>query len=525
MRLIGKTPGPEEAGLLLAAFEAHIREGIASSNEIGAILPAFSHLAASASGGLLVTLGARSDAILWIRGEVAEAVRWAGRPDASKHSFEGSLRLSPRKSFAVWEQIQHGLSAPWRAIEIEAALGLERIAKRALLAQLTLDLAKSHRSEFDRFHLLADLVPHLVWTTTQDGKLDYLNERWRSYAGMSTGVSLEQVWRDPIHPDDLNGHLERWELSVATGCDYEFELRIKHAVDGTYHWHLSRASPLKNDKGEIIQWIGTCTNIDDQRRVRNELEAQVVKRTKAGLRLQAVNKELEEFAYIASHDLKAPLRVIDNTSKWLEEDLAEHLTDDTRETMKLLRGRVKRMDRLLDDLLEYARIGRTPERPSAKAVAGDLLVNDVLALLPTSNFTFEVSSNFANIQLSRMPIQHILSNLIGNAIKHHDKPHGRIELTVQERGDFYEFGVRDDGPGIPVQFQDQIFKMFQTLRPRDQVEGSGMGLAMARKTVELFGGVLSIESAVGIGSIFRFTWPIEQQRKSEEGQSEVIGNE
>jgi signal transduction histidine kinase len=108
-----------------------------------------------------------------------------------------------------------------------------------------------------------------------------------------------------------------------------------------------------------------------------------------------------------------------------------------------------------------------------------------------------------------MPLQRILSNLIGNAIKHHDKPQGRIGLTMKEEKGFYAFAVRDDGPGIPTQFHDQIFKMFQTLRPRDQVEGSGMGLAMARKTVELFGGALSVESNSDRGCTFRFTWPIE----------------
>jgi PAS domain S-box-containing protein len=233
------------------------------------------------------------------------------------------------------------------------------------------------------------------------------------------------------------------------------------------------------------------------------------------LRLLAVNKELEEFAYVASHDLKAPLRVIDNASKWLEDDLAEYLTADTRETMKLLRGRVQRMEKLLDDLLEYARIGRTPGGPPGKEVAGDILVSDVLALLPTANFTFVIDPLFSFLQLRQMPLQHILSNLIGNAIKHHDKSEGRIELTVKNSGEFYEFAVRDDGPGIPVQFHHQIFKMFQTLRPRDQVEGSGMGLAMARKTVELFGGVLSVDPHPGRGCTFRFTWPIEEPTGSD----------
>jgi signal transduction histidine kinase len=235
------------------------------------------------------------------------------------------------------------------------------------------------------------------------------------------------------------------------------------------------------------------------------------KLTSAYQRIEAVNKELEEFAYVASHDLKAPLRVIDNASKWLEEDLQQHLTDDTRESMNLLRGRIRRMEKLLDDLLEYSRIGRTTDERYAEVIPGDVLLDNILELLsPSQRFTVKVSPDFAGIGVPRMPLQQVLMNLIGNAIKHHDKAEGCIEVTVKDDGARYMFAVRDDGPGIPAQFQDQIFKMFQTLKPRDQVEGSGMGLAMVRKHVEIFGGTMKLESTEGKGSIFSFTWPRRQ---------------
>jgi len=209
--------------------------------------------------------------------------------------------------------------------------------------------------------------------------------------------------------------------------------------------------------------------------------------------------------------LKAPLRVIDNASKWLEEDLQEHLTTETQENMNLLRGRVGRMEKLLDDLLEYSRIGRSVDQRFAEIINGKTLMDNILGLLaPPKGFTVKVIRSFADIDVPRMPLQQILMNLISNAIKHHDKTEGCIKVTVEDDGAMYTFAVEDDGPGISAQFHEQVFKMFQTLKPRDQVEGSGMGLAMVRKNVEVFGGTIKLESAEGKGSVFRFTWPKHQ---------------
>lgn len=238
---------------------------------------------------------------------------------------------------------------------------------------------------------------------------------------------------------------------------------------------------------------------------RKQAEAELEDYAKA---LALSNQELDEFAFAASHDLKAPLRVIDNASKWLEEDLREHLTGDMLETMSLLRGRVKRMEKLLDDLLEYSRIGRKVNGGSAELIMADVMMDNILMLLsPPPGFTVEISPAFAGIIVPRMPLQQILMNLISNAIKHHDKKTGLIEVSIEDRGGSFDFTVRDDGPGISPQFHTKIFKMFQTLKPRDQVEGSGMGLAMARKHIELAGGTIVVDSAEGKGSIFHFTWP------------------
>jgi PAS domain S-box-containing protein len=224
--------------------------------------------------------------------------------------------------------------------------------------------------------------------------------------------------------------------------------------------------------------------------------------------LERSNQELDQFAYVASHDLKAPLRVINNASLWLEEDLAGKLTDEDRENMRLLRNRVQRMEKLLDDLLEYSRVGKTEDARYREMIDGAELIYDMrLLLTPPPGIEIRVADSLGGISVPRMPLQLVLYNLIANAMKHHDRGTGLIEVEAVPCDGFLQFTVRDDGPGIPKEFQEKIFEMFYTLRPRDQVEGSGMGLALVKKIVERWGGTITVSSDGGRGSAFTLTWP------------------
>jgi signal transduction histidine kinase len=242
---------------------------------------------------------------------------------------------------------------------------------------------------------------------------------------------------------------------------------------------------------------------DALRQSSEELEARVRERT---AELERSNRELNQFAYVASHDLKAPLRAIDNLANWISEDTAHLLPPRSAEHLAKLRGRVRRMDKLLDDLLAYSRAGRT--RPPAETVHLDLLVQDITNVLaPPPGFTITLQQPAPVLHTPRVSLELVLRNLIGNALKHHHQQSGHIHICAVERGGWVEFTVTDDGPGIEPQYHERIFEMYQTLKPRDQTEGSGMGLTIVKKLVESYGGAIAIESAPGQGTTFRFTWP------------------
>ncbi len=222
--------------------------------------------------------------------------------------------------------------------------------------------------------------------------------------------------------------------------------------------------------------------------------------------LERSNRELDDFAYVTSHDLKSPLSDVHNLAQWIAEDAAPHLPDGSRRHLQLLQERIQRMDRLLDDLLEYSRVGRT---------AGDAREFDVhdvfeeIVGLIGSGKGFEIVLESAPLTFHgpRAPFAAVLRNLVSNAIKHHDREAGRITVKVERLGSRAEICVADDGPGIAPQFHGRVFRMFQTLRPRDEVEGSGVGLAIVKKSVEMHGGAVAIESE-GRGTTVRFDWPL-----------------
>ncbi|HSS02189.1 MAG TPA: GAF domain-containing protein [Kofleriaceae bacterium] len=221
--------------------------------------------------------------------------------------------------------------------------------------------------------------------------------------------------------------------------------------------------------------------------------------------LEKSNRELDQFAYVASHDLKAPLRGIANLSQWIEDDLGDRLDDQTRGHLGLLRGRVIRLENLIAGILAYSRAGRDNTEQAVVDVAG--LVAEVWELLaPPATAHLELATALPQIRASRVQLQQILMNLIGNAIKYNADRDLTIAISARRSGRRWQFCVADNGIGIAPEFSDKIWGLFQTLERRDKVESTGIGLSVVRKIVEGHGGTAWLESELGHGAKFFFTW-------------------
>lgn len=222
--------------------------------------------------------------------------------------------------------------------------------------------------------------------------------------------------------------------------------------------------------------------------------------------LKSANEELKNFAYVVSHDLKAPLRAISSLADWLSTDYAEKFDAEGKEQMRLLISRVHRMDDLIDGILMYSRVGR--EKETIVAVNLNKLLHDVIdSLAPPASITITIEDSLPTIMTEPTRIQQVFQNLLSNAIKYMDKPEGKIRIACSTEGKQWKFSVADNGPGIRQRHFEKIFQLFQTLAPRDRVESTGVGLALVKKIVEMYGGHIWIESTVGEGSTFFFSLP------------------
>nr|WP_228057262.1 PAS domain S-box protein [Tychonema sp. LEGE 07203] len=396
----------------------------------------------------------------------------------------------------------------------------------AAILEISNDISDRKRSEIalaesaQRFRHTFEQAAVGMAQATVEGKFVLVNQKLCEILGYSRQELIQKRFQDITWPEDLEKELELLRQLLAGEIEnYHVEKRYLRQ-DGELVWANLTVSLLLEQNGSQFL-MGVIEDIRERKQAEESLRlhaqelswmAQSLAKTTNVLRKR--NQELDQFAYVVSHDLKAPLRAIANLSSWIEEDLSDSMTEDTLHQMNLLRGRVHRMEGLIEGLLQYSRVGRI-QVPSETVKVENLLAEIIDSFAPPAGFEVKVEPGMPTFVAEKLALQQVFANLISNAIKHNRAESGHVNISVKELDDFYEFSVADDGPGIAAEYHDKVFVIFQTLEARDKVENTGIGLSLVKKIVEGQGGSILLESAEGEGAIFRFTWPKQPISKEE----------
>lgn len=374
------------------------------------------------------------------------------------------------------------------AVERELREARARLEKRH--AELAL-----HESEA-RFRQLADAMPQIVWTATPDGFFDYYNARWYALTGQQPARPVSSGWDQILHPDDLRLWNENWRQCVRNGIPCEIVFRLYHRRQESYRWFLGRAAPVHDQNGRIARWYGTCTDIDEHKRTEDAL--------------RRANQDLEQFAYSVSHDLREPLRTMMIYSELLQRRHGGSLPDQARDYLQFLAGAAKRMDALVRALRVYTSTAsvRSHETPSADAgAAAREAIANLSALIREHGAQIDVAP-LPVVQMHHHHLVQVFQNLLANGITYHRAgAPPRVRLSAVEHAAAWEFLVRDEGIGIAPEYHDRIFGIFKRLHTASEIEGTGMGLAICKKIIDMYVGHLRVTSSPGAGSTFYVTVP------------------
>jgi hypothetical protein len=393
-----------------------------------------------------------------------------------------------------------------------------RIVGAALVVH---DLTARKRAEQERaervrqFQLLADTLPHLAWMSRVDGACEYVNRPWHEYTGLSLAESLGDGWTRAVHPEDLPRMLEHWRRARETGERFEAEIRMRGAHDGAWRWFLSRAQPARAADGSIFQWIGSCTDIDDQRRATQE-RLELLRRVQAAhAAAEEANRLKDDFLATVSHELRTPLTAM---LGWLQLLRSGRLPEEKRaRALETVERNARAQAQVIEDLLDISRIitGKLHLEPGPldmKAVV-EAALESTRPLADTKGVTLEFESSVDSLPMrgDAGRLQQVVWNLVSNAIKFTPRG-GRVTVQLRPLDGTVELRVTDTGVGISPSFLPHLFERFrqQDGSSRRAHGGLGLGLAIVHHLVELHGGHISAHSpGEGLGTSFVLHLPRE----------------
>jgi len=368
----------------------------------------------------------------------------------------------------------------------------------------------------ERLRFMAETMPQKVFTAKADGEVDYFNPQWMEF----TGLSLEQIrdwgWTQFIHPDDVEKNVRLWKDSLATGQPYQIEHRFRR-YDGVYHWHLSRAQPMRDQDGNVIRWFGSCTDIEEIRNTvqrRDELEAITLVLKEQRAQLVALNESKDEFISLASHQLRTPASAVKQFLSMVLEGYAGDLTPEQQALLTHAHESNQRQIAIVNDLLKVAQVDAGKIYLNRQPTDMVSLMNDVMVEQAAKfkqrqqdvSLIHKSKSHISMVDNER--IRMVLENLIDNASKY-TKTGRKIVVNISQTKAGVLISIQDEGVGIAQQDLDKLFRKFSRVdNPLSvKVGGSGLGLYWAKKIIDLHGGSIDVKSESNKGSTFSIRLP------------------
>lgn len=353
--------------------------------------------------------------------------------------------------------------------------------------------------ELRKLSIVASKTDNAVVITDNDGTSEWVNDGFARMTGYSFEEALNRnlfgLLEGPLTDKEVLQDV-LLKLKNKQNCAVELQL---HTKSGDATWIFSNITPIVDEQGMVTKFILIMSDINQRKAIEAKMETNM-------RNLERSNKELDKFAYVVSHDLKAPLRAIGNLTDWIEEEAGPTFSDDIRKNFDIIKGRVVRMEGLINGILDYSKATKAVGKEEFIEVKE--LLNDTLDLLAVpENCTIEFGEGMPKVYADKTKLQQVFLNLMSNSIKHNNKPAIIINVNAFEMDKFWKFSVTDNGPGIDQKYYEKIFVIFQTLQARDEFESTGVGLAIVKKIIDEQNGKIWIESELGKGTTFNFTIP------------------